>query len=273
MDINFTWGFYGAGGLYNISADLNVDIEYYKKLKELLKIYKVENYNLVRIGLGNGDGGYIMLNDFVDAGIAYSFGICNDVTWDNIMAELGYNIWQYDHTIEALPYDRKEFHFFKEGISGKDEENTPLKTLGYYMKRNGHEENKNMILKMDVEGCEWDFLETVTSKILKQFDQITFEYHNLVRAKSAGSGKILSLLEKINKTHAVVHVHGNNTGYQLKIGDTIFPDVLEVTYVNKNKYKISEDDSIVLPITLDTANDKNRKDIILGKWNIPLNVE
>ena len=107
---------------------------------------------------------------------------------------------------------------------------------------------------------------------MNQFDQITFELHNLVR-KQDTVGRILALLEKINKTHAVVHVHGNNTGYQLKIGDTVFPDVLEVTYVKKSKYKVYEDDSIFLPTALDSANDKNRKDIALGYWNKPLKIE
>jgi hypothetical protein len=80
-------------------------------------------------GLGGADGGYVMLSSFKENGIAYSFGISNDVTWDNIMAELGYNIWQYDHTINALPYERKEFHWFKEGISGEDLSDKPLKSL------------------------------------------------------------------------------------------------------------------------------------------------
>ena len=40
-----------------------------------------------------------------------------------------------------------------------------------------------MILKMDVEGAEWDFLDTVDTKTLKQFDQIVFEYHELNRIK------------------------------------------------------------------------------------------
>ena len=270
MDINFKCGYYIQNRLWEISADLNVDKQYYSKLKKLLEIKQVEDFALIRVGLEDGDGGYIMLNDFQDRGVAYSFGISNDVTWDNIMAELGYDIYMYDHTITNLPYERKEFHFFREGISGENEKDQPLKTLEYFIERNNHVLNKNMILKMDVEGAEWDFLETVDSNILNQFDQIVFEMHNIIHA---GYGdKILRLLDKINETHAVVHVHGNNSGWILTVGNTIFPDVLEITYVNKNKYKIMENKDICLPLQIDSANDRGRKDIILGDWNKPLKI-
>ena len=270
MNINFKWGYYTKAGLCEINADLNVSQNYYQNLKDLLKVKKVKNCELIRVGLNGADGGYVMLKSFKDDGIAYSFGINNDVTWDNIMAEIGYKIYQYDHTINALPYERKEFHFFKEGISGIDYEDKPLKTLEYYLKRNNHLKNKNMILKMDVEGAEWDFLETVDINILKNFDQIVFEMHNIVRPND--SKRILPLLKKINETHNLIHIHGNNCGYQLKIGNTIFPDVIETTYVNKEKYEVVEDDSLVFPTLFDSPNDKGRPDINLGQWNKPLKI-
>ncbi len=269
MDINFSYGFYSMQGtLFNINVDLNASFEYYKELKESLKIKKVKDYPLVRVGLQNRDGGYVMLNDFASGEIAYSFGICNDVSWDTVMAELGYNIFMYDHTIERLPYDREEFHFFKEGISGIDEEAAPLKSLKYYINKNGHIKTKNMILKMDVEGAEWDFLETVDARLLKQFDQIVFEFHEIVQTKR--EDKIIKLLNKLNKTHQLIHLHGNNSGYIVKIGDTCFPNVLEATYVNKDKYETTDCEELTLPINLDAPNDIGRPDIILGTWNKPL---
>ena len=56
------------------------------------------------------DGGYVMLDDFssqkFDA--AYSFGINDDVSWDEAMAALGMDIFMYDHTIEKLPKQGKK---------------------------------------------------------------------------------------------------------------------------------------------------------------------
>ena len=266
MNISFKYGYYVFNKLFEVNADLNVSPEYYAALKNELKIKKIKNCSLVRVGLGNKDGGYIMAQNFYEPGIAYSFGICNDVSWDNVMAELGYNIFMYDHTIEKLPYNRPEFHYFKEGIAGKDVENVPLKTLEYYINFNNHKKNKNMILKMDVEGAEWDFLETVPDDVLKQFDQIVFEYHNILKI---GSEKYIKLLNKLNKTHQLIHLHGNNSGMSIKAGNAIFCDVLEASYVNKDNYEFEESCDISLPIDMDAPNDTGRPDIILGSWNEP----
>jgi len=270
LDINFSYGYYNEQGeLFQVSADLNVSKNYYKKLKEILKIKKTKYYPLVRVGQNGCDGDYIMLGNFDgDSKIVYSFGINDDVNWDNTLANIGYNIFMYDHTIENLPFNRDEFHFFKEGISGIDEENHPLKTLKYYIEQNGHKNTKNMILKMDVEGAEWDFLETVDSKTLRQFNQIIIEYHNILKA---GLGdKILKLLAKLNKTHQLIHLHGNNSGYIIRIGDKVFPDVIEATYVIKDRYTFEEDPEHFLPIDIDVPSDSCRPDVILGKWNYPM---
>ncbi len=267
-DVNVSYGYYSNSRLVTFSTDINVDIDYYIKLKKLLRIEKLADCPLIRIGDMNKDGGYIMADDFEPGGIAYSFGISNDVSWDTIMARYNYDIFMYDHTINKLPSDNENFHYFKEGISGHDMENYPTKSLKYFINRNGHNKTKNLILKMDVEGAEWEFLETVDAKTLKQFDQIVFELHNIV--KPSGGNKILESLEKLNKTHCLIHLHGNNSGVILKVGDTVFPDVLEATYVNRDKYYTFEDNLIVLPTALDKPNDIGRPDIIMGLWNTPI---
>lgn len=44
----------------------------------------------------------------------------------------------------------------KIGLAGKGNENDRLKTLEDLMEKYGNTNNKNMILKIDSEGCEWD---------------------------------------------------------------------------------------------------------------------
>ena len=88
-----------------------------------------------------------------------------------------------------------------------------MHTLDYFIKRNGHENQSNMILKMDVEGAEWSFLSTVTSETLNQFDQMVFEFHDLVRPKDQSvMNATLACINKINRTHSLVHLHGNSCG-------------------------------------------------------------
>lgn len=202
--------------------------------------------------------------------IAYSFGIANDVSWDLDMANRGYEVFMYDMTINSLPQENPKFHFFKEGIAGAKIPEQSLDTLENFVNRNGHANKDNMILKMDVEGAEWNFLSEVSSDLLKRFDQIVFELHWLIQSKRfTEMALITSLISKLNLTHTLVHLHGNFTGGPFiefeNIG--IFPDVLEATFVKKENYTLYYDENIHLPISLDRPNSAELKDIELGYWN------
>ena len=271
MNINYKWGFYVDNKLVLMEACLNTDFEYYKKIKELLKVYKLKDFSFVRIGGSHTDGHYLMVDSFKKKQIAYSFGINNDVSWDSDMVDRGYQVFMYDHTIKGLPMHKDGFNYFKQGIAGESKPSESLDTLENYMKINGHAGKTGMILKMDVEGAEWDFLETVPSRVLRQFDQIILEIHNLVRGcEDYEKQKRYTALKKLNETHRLVHLHGNNTGYQLQLKGATIPDVIEVTYVNKDKYKTQEVEVVSLPTALDKPNDPNREDICIENWNAPL---
>ena len=261
---------------YRVSTyRINATTEWYDRLRLLLKIKKVVGKNFVRLGKFN-DGGYIMVDNFnvSGGGIAYSFGINRDVSWDTDMVKHGYDVFMYDPTIDALPYNHDKFHFFKEGIGGAKDEKKSLDTLENFIKTNGHEKKSNMILKMDVEGAEWDFLSTVTSETLSKFDQMTFEFHHFVRPKTqAEMDRVVDCLCKINRTHSLVHLHANNYGWFISIDDKIlFPDTLELNYVKTSNYELDYDENICLPTTLDEVNNPKLPDIPLGLWNQKYNV-
>ena len=250
----------------------NTTLEYYKRVRSYLKIKKVVGKNFVRIGKVN-DGGYVMVDNFqsnsVGGGVAYSFGISNDVSWDWHMAQRGYEIFMYDMTIDGLPQENEHFHFFKEGIAGTEIKERNLNTLSNFIKRNGHEDKTNMILKMDVEGAEWGFLSTVSHEILSQFDQIVFEFHDMIMPKTQSEMiDTLACIRKINQTHSLVHLHANNCNSFLILDDKILvPNVLELTYVKTSNYELGDDENIFLPISLDQPNQPLRQDIPLGFWN------
>ena len=205
----------------------------------------------------------------IGGGVAYSFGIADEVSWDVAMSQIDYEIFMYDMTIDGLPEENPKFHFFKEGIGGVKEEKKSLDTLENFIKRNGHENNQYMILKMDVEGAEWDFLETVSLETLNQFDQIIFEFHDMVAPKNFYQmGRTLALIEKLNITHALIHLHGNNfSKYVLIEGIGIIPDVLELTYLNRANRNFVDDAEIFLPTPVDFPNNPNLPEISLGFWN------
>jgi len=237
--------------------------DYYNGLQELLKIDSAEGFRLARMGRDH-DGGYIMLDDF-PGGIAYSFGICDDVSWDKDMASRGYDVFMYDHTIDGLPENNDRFHWSKLGISDGITNDERLKTLEELILMNHHENERDMILKMDVEGAEWGFLEHVKSETLSQFSQMTFELHSMITPGS--SERVLKILQKINETHQLVHIHANNVSNYVTIGDKNFPDLLEVSYVLRDKYKFSGACDVNLPLAIDMPNIMRWPEIPLGHWN------
>ena len=257
----------------DIDEKLNVDLAYYKELHRLLKIASVPGAAFVRIGNAH-DGGYVMLDDDrtpQGSRIAYSFGINDDISWDDGMAERGYHVYMYDPTIQDLSKHRKEFHFSRKGIAGSRSEDGTLDTLEHILLVNRHLGKQNMILKMDVEGYEWEFLESVDEMLLGKFDQILLELHAIVLADTQeNKRRKLMALEKLNRTHQLIHLHGNNCDSALYFGEACFPNALEATYVNRSVYRTAENPEIVLPHVLDAPNSVNNEEICLGKWNMML---
>jgi hypothetical protein len=79
----------------------------------------------------------------------------------------------YDHTIDNIAYNNPKFHFHKIGITGKNKKDPMLKSLEEILKENGHSNEKDMILKVDVEFSEWESFIDFPEELLKKL----FEFH------------------------------------------------------------------------------------------------
>lgn len=240
------------------------EIEYVKELKELLKVKGVKNKDYIRVG-GNGDGGYVMLDSFDRINCVYSIGVGAEIRFDEFFANRGLDVYMFDHTIDSIPSNDIHLHWNRVGICGSgtqkfDDLITLDDMVGDFSSVNGNV----AILKMDVEGFEWDVLSTVKSESLDIFDQIVMEFHGLHDLNNRR--KILIGLENLNKTHQLVHVHANNAGTVIEIDGWVLPDLLEVTYVNKNNYEIIPSDRC-FPTALDSKNIELFPEITLGYWN------
>lgn len=242
----------------------NKDYIYAKTIHELLNINCVNNHeqHLLRIGNRN-DGGYIMINPLSENKIAYSFGISDDVTWDLDMADkYGYDVFMYDHTIKKLPEVNCKFHWYKQGITGENETRN-LKHLETLMKKNGHANVDGMVLKMDVEGCEWDILANIDINVLEQFDQIVMEMHGL--NDSSKRDVIMAAISKLVDKHFVTHIHANNYSYVEYYGKYILPNVIEVTLLKRSKYQKMQN-TPSLPLEIDAPCNPQLPDIQIGRW-------
>jgi hypothetical protein len=64
--------------------------------------HDVTGFEKSRLG-AEGDGGYVMLDDFGAVRSALSLGIGQDVSWDTAIAKLGIYVFQFDHTVRQGP--------------------------------------------------------------------------------------------------------------------------------------------------------------------------
>ncbi len=230
---------------------------------------------------GKGDGSYVLANcdDYFygERLFLLSYGIGDDPlgvsfeqSFDN--EELGLKaltIHAYDGSIDSLPAPINHTCFFKEYLT-KDNFKNHVKWLDIVSPTLS-------VLKMDVEGCEYEFLTDENLKILADnFDQFTLEVHGLIEESPEGwvyneqtleAKKNLSMkvdfFKKLNQHFYLFHIHGNNHAPRY----VDFPDSLELTYVNKRICdSIGVSQQRCPDSSVDEPNFDGRPEFILDWW-------
>ncbi|WP_417708326.1 FkbM family methyltransferase [Roseibium aggregatum] len=213
------------------------------------------------------DGGYVMVKHDAKDRIAYSLGINRDVSWDLDIANRGYDIFQYDHTIDKLPQDHIGFHWKKLGITAANQRTKELSSLDEQMRQNGHEDCTDMLLKLDIEGHEWSVFAELPSETLSKFTQIAVECHGFDRIQKLPWFRTTKeALENLYKTHQVVHIHGNNNSQLRVLGGFPMPKTFELTLLRRDICDFTAC-SRVFPTELDQPNNPNFADHFLGNFN------
>ena len=253
-------------------------------MKELNKIEKDILYNLVvynpknkKIRLGqSSDGGYVIIDGY-DYDLYLSCGIGNDVGFDIDFMNYRPNIngFAFDGTCikpNNLPYNME---FIQKNIGSYESDS--ITNMKKYL------DKENIFLKMDIEGHEWGWIKSLDN--LSNFKQIVFECHGFFDENiSTGSWSelahflhedILKSLEILNKTHYLVHIHGNNAAVvkhstgdfgNAKGFDELFT-VAELTYIRKKDCDIDGLNINKLPINnLDFPNYNFIPDVHINKW-------
>ena len=230
-------------------------------LQSVLKPYRIP-YQKIRLGRKQ-DGGYIVFNhrlDSVDS--VYSYGISNDISFEeDLLQYTKAPILMYDHTIHDIPSHHGQFYFKKEEGSTEN--------LIKHINESFPASNK-LLLKMDIEGSEWDLLESLNEVILTRFEQMVIEFHNLAFLQNECFGqfnitynKMLNVFSKINKHFYLGHIHGNNCG-----GYKDIPNTIECTYIRKDMVWVNtsvETEAYPIP-NLDYPNNVNLPDYRLDWW-------
>ena len=167
----------------------------------------LSNCELARVG-GPHDGGYLMCANLI-AGVqsAYSYGIGGEDSWGCEIART--------HRVPVHQYDCFEptkvqcpgatFHLNAECVGPKKDvvERRPFDTLANQIERNG-DAGRRLIVKMDVEGAEWESILATPDAVLAGIDQMPMELHGI------DEPHVLAGLRKLKTHFYLVSVHFNN---------------------------------------------------------------
>lgn len=217
----------------------------------------------IRLGNNIGDGGYIIgllennnYDFYISAGVndeeSFSRDFINKFNFNK------HNCQAFDGTIENYPiHYTNKITFIKKNI-GKYNTSTTTNL------HNILDNYNNIFIKMDIEGHEYDWISTLNKSQLNNIKQLVLEVHGVYDDSwDMPLKNKINCFNKLNETHYLIHVHGNNHG---GINDYNIPETLELTYIRKNTIPyLPELNKTSLPDkTLDTPNGTHKDDYDLN---------
>lgn len=194
-----------------------------------LQPISLANCEFQRFGETN-DGGYLLCGNLLAAAQSgYSYGISGYDQWGcDVSVRLAVPVHQYDCfnlTVPVCPGGRTDFHGECIGQGPATTDGRPFDSLENQIERNG-DGTKRLVVKMDVEGAEWDSLLQTPDSVLQRVDQLTIELHGVNEAR------FVAVVKKLKQFFYVANVHFNN--FACLEGVAPFPaEVYEVLFVNK----------------------------------------
>ena len=231
-----------------------------RQLLWLIRPESVVGRSKVRVGNPDGDGGYVMVDAFEGVAGALSVGIGGDVSWDLEIANRGITVFQYDHTVSGPPVPHPRFRFSSVGIAEAGSAVSPFASLDQMVA--AIPGDGDVIAKLDVEGAEWPAMSSVSRQTMHRLGQMVIELHAPMTGDGAAGIGNLAILERIARTHAVVHVHANNYAGVSSLDGIHVPDALELTYVRRTGLDFVPC-SEGYPTTLDRPNNPDCADIAM----------
>jgi len=175
------------------------------------------------------DGGYLVCANWLDAVTAgYSYGINGYDGWGCEVATVtGKPVHQYDCFNTTVPSCNAATTFHAECVGPRTEtiEGRPFGSLSQHLATNG-DTGRRVVVKMDIEGAEWDTLLSAPDDVLTHIDQLILELHGVA------DPKFVNAVKRLKEHFHVANLHMNN--FSCTSGLDPFPAwAYEVLFVNK----------------------------------------
>jgi hypothetical protein len=232
-----------------------------QRLFALLRPVKLSNCTLERFGEPH-DGGYLMCANLltgVEAG--YSYGISGYDGWGcDVSRRFNVPVHEYDCFDTRQPVcseGKMVFHAECVGPATLEEDGRPFDTLAGQIAKNG-DSARRLVVKMDVEGAEWDSFVLAPDWVFERIDQLVVEFHGV------DSDRFVAAVQRLTEFFHVAHVHFNN--YSCGPGVEPFPaSVYEVLFVSRRLGVPDPSGAAAGPHPLDAPNNPSAPDCQMGR--------
>lgn len=209
-----------------------------------------------RLGTPNFDGGWNLCLDTLHTRatpcLVYSFGIGNDSSFDFAIASFGCEVMMFDPTIpgENDQIVAKNIRFWSVGLGTSDADNRnsqgwKVSTLDSIARTLGHADSHISVLKMDIEGGEWNILPILfQSPWFREgrVGQILIEAH-FTQDRALEQIAILGRLEELGYHIFAMDENWRFSGI-IRVNGNDFLDCLEISFVYTGK---SAQSNLMLP--------------------------
>jgi hypothetical protein len=243
-------------------------------LMAMLQPVALSNCRLERFGEPH-DGGYLLCGNLLDGvQVGYSYGISGYDQWGcDVSTRLNVPVHEYDCFDTTRPACPATTVFHAECVgdgAAATVDGRRFDTIANQLAKNG-DGLKRLVVKIDVEGAEWDTLLSVADSTLRQIDQLVVEFHWLRPGNRAvrrlrslfGLGwgdetKYIRVVERLQQFFEVGHIHFNNFSCSTELApfSTI---AYEVLFVNRRLAVVDPSRTVGRGLhPLDAPNDPSR---------------
>lgn len=201
------------------------------------------------VRVGEAARGAVMCADAVQekvGGVAFSIGAGGADAWGlEVSAARSGPVHQFDCVNTTAPpcppHDSCDAHFHQaclgpaSGLQYEDGELYHVISLAD-MVRTYAPAAREVVLKLDCAGCEWEALVAATAETLRSFSVLVVEFHLQGLDRDSRQEKYLAAMERLLESFVLVHAHGSNALGFVKLRGTELhvPKVVETTWVRKD---------------------------------------
>jgi len=213
-------------------------------------------HELIRIGPDH-DGGYLLPDDLEGIEAVFSPGVSDNPGFDMAMSARCRHCYLADASVEQPVGLASNMSFVKKFIG-----NSPAPefiTLEDWITGNEAGDH-DLLLQMDIEGAEYDVLNTVSPETLSRFRIILIEFHDFENVfKRDRFERFSAAVARLNESHVLCHIHSNNCTPYYTFDKVLVPPVFEASYIRKDRVTAAAVPAKV-PHRLDQRNNRDHPD-------------